>query len=165
MSTLLASFFMSTLPPPPSPISSSPSSVRFTPPSTPSPPSLPSLPQNSTNEFSCSMSSNTFRASVPRIRCHLLNSSSSLYTSKPSLVAGSEESRDATGRAANSAASEGEWEMKSACRLSKCFARSPSTCSSNKRRWWPRGSGECRKRGSVSSCARDDPHDALGETG
>ncbi len=158
---------MSTLPPPPSPSPSpsSPSPSRFTPPSTPSPPSLPSLPQNSTKEFSCSMSSNAFRASVVRMRCHLSNSSSSLNTSKPSLVAGSEECRDATGRAANSAASEGEWEMKSACRLSKCLARSPSTCSSNRWRWWPRGSSECRNRGSVSSCARDDSHDALGTIG
>ena len=149
MSTLFASFFMSTLPPPPSPSSSSPTSSRFTPPSTPSPSSLLSLPQNSMKEFSCNMSSNAFRASVVRVRCHLLNSSSSLNTSKPNFVAGSELSRDVMGRAVNSAASEGAFEWKNACRLSKCFVRSWPTCSSNRRCWWLKGKDECRKRGSV----------------
>ena len=119
ISTFFASAFMSTFSSPsPSPISSlSIFTLEFT----PSPPIFPRRPQNSTKEFSPSISSNAIREEVIRSRCHLSYSPSTCSMRKPSLIMGGDDRIVSTGKVLKEVASVGACEWNRACKLLMYF--------------------------------------------
>ena len=115
ISIFFASAFMSTFSSPsPSPISS-PS--IFTLELTPSPPIFPRRPQNSTNEFSPSISSNAIRDEVVRSRCHSSYSSSTCSMWKPSLITGGDDKIVSNGKALKGVESVVACERNRVCKL------------------------------------------------